>query len=87
MNPDRWQRLKEIFEAALEKKPAERAAFLDDSCGADPSLRKEVEALLASYDRDSFLEKPAREAVPELFEDETAETLIGSQLGPYTRTQ
>ncbi len=32
----------------------------------------------------SFLDKPAREAVPELFENETAETLIGSQLGPYT---
>ena len=42
-----------------------------------------MEALLASYSRGSFLEKPAHEAVPELFEGRTAEALIGSQLGPY----
>ena len=40
MNPERWQLLKELFEAAQEKSPAERAAFLDDSCRGDPSLRK-----------------------------------------------
>ena len=83
MNPERWQLLKELFEAAYEKSPAERAAFLDNSCSGDPSLKKEVEALLASYTRGSFLEKPAHEAVPELFDNEAAETLTGSQLGPY----
>ena len=46
MNSDRWQQLKEIFWAALEKDPGERAAFLDHSC-SDPSLRREVESLLA----------------------------------------
>lgn len=84
MNPDRWKRFRAIFEEALDKEPGERTAFLDDSCRADPSLRKEVEALLATYTRGSFLEKPAREAVPELFEGETAEARINSQLGPYT---
>ncbi len=54
MNPDRWQQLREIFWAALEKEPADRAAFLDHSCGSDPSLRKEVQALLADYDREQF---------------------------------
>jgi eukaryotic-like serine/threonine-protein kinase len=83
MNPERWQLLKELFEAAYEKSPAERAAFLDNSCRGDPSLKKEVEALLAGYSGDSFLEKPAHEAVPELFDAQAAETLIGSQLGPY----
>ena len=83
MNPERWQLLKELFEAAYEKSPAERAAFLDNSCSGDPSLKKEVEALLASHSRGSFLEKPAHEVVPELFENEAAETLTGSQLGPY----
>ena len=83
MNPERWQLLKELFEEAYEKSPAERAAFLDNSCHDDPSLKKEVEDLLAGYARGSFLEKPARETVPELFDSEAAETLTGSQLGPY----
>jgi eukaryotic-like serine/threonine-protein kinase len=83
MNPERWQLLKEIFEAACDEKPSERTAFLDDACRPDPSLRKEVEALLSSPARDSFLEKPAYEAVPELFESETDDTMIGRQLGPY----
>jgi eukaryotic-like serine/threonine-protein kinase len=84
MDPERWMQLKGIFCAALEKDPADRAAFLDHSCGGDMSLRKEIEALLAGYDRDSFLEKPVREAAPDLFENETAETLMGRQMGPYT---
>jgi eukaryotic-like serine/threonine-protein kinase len=83
MNPERWQRLKDLFEAAYEKSPAERADFLDNSCSGDPSLKKEVEDLLAGYSLGSFLEKPAHEAVPELFDAEAGETLTGTQLGPY----
>jgi serine/threonine protein kinase/WD40 repeat protein len=41
-----------IFEAAIEKAtPAERAAFLDQACGTDPDLRRDVEALLAAHER------------------------------------
>jgi eukaryotic-like serine/threonine-protein kinase len=84
VNHERWRQIKEIFWAALEKETAERAAFLDISCGGDPSMRQEVEALLAGYDRDGFLEKPAWEAVPELFENEATESGIAGRLGPYT---
>ncbi|HTY60933.1 MAG TPA: serine/threonine-protein kinase [Acidobacteriota bacterium] len=84
MNPDRWRQLKSIFMAALDKEPVERAAFLDAACGADSDLKREVEELLSGGDRDSFLDKSAREAFPGLFEDGTAETMIGSRLGPYT---
>jgi WD40 repeat protein/serine/threonine protein kinase len=41
-----------IFEAAIEKgSPEERAAYLDQVCGSNKGLRKEVEALLAAHDR------------------------------------
>jgi hypothetical protein len=86
MNPERWQRLRELFEAAVEKGASERTAFLDKACRDDQSLRREVEALLDSRGGSSFLEKPAYEVVPELFESETDDALIGSQLGPYTVT-
>jgi serine/threonine protein kinase len=37
-----------VLEKALELAPEERSAFLDDACSSDPSLRREVQALLAS---------------------------------------
>jgi adenylate cyclase len=47
LTPERWQKIKEIFGSALERKPSERSAFLNDACGHDESLRAEVESLLA----------------------------------------
>ena len=41
--------LDSLFEAAVEmKSAAERAAFLDQSCGDDLELRKQLELLLTS---------------------------------------
>ncbi len=83
MNPERWQQLKELYERAVEKDASERTAFLDEACRENRSLRKEVEALLSTCGDDDFLEKPAFEAVPELFESDIEDNLIGTQLGPY----
>ena len=47
MDPEPWQRIKELFEAALGRPEEERSAFLRDACGSDESLRREVEVLLA----------------------------------------
>jgi len=51
------------FLEALEIDSREaRAAYLERECGADPSLRQEVERLLKSNDETgSFLERPALE--------------------------
>ena len=58
MTPERWHRVKEVFESALERAPDERLAFLDQSCDGDESLRSEVESLLASFDEgESFMER------------------------------
>jgi hypothetical protein len=43
--------LEEIFVAAVEKAPADRAAYLDAACGSDAELRAQVEALLRSHER------------------------------------
>jgi eukaryotic-like serine/threonine-protein kinase len=48
----RFQRVKEIFLAALEKwDPAERAAFLEEAYGGDEALRLQVEALLQMHEQ------------------------------------
>src|SRR5688572_20133936 len=46
MKPDRWRKVDELFEAALERDRGERAAFLDQACGGDADLRREVEKML-----------------------------------------
>ena len=47
MKPDRWRKIDELFDAALERPPKDRAAFLDQACGSDRELRREVEKMLA----------------------------------------
>src|SRR5262249_7664609 len=53
----------ELFLAAVEKDDLpERAAYLDQACGADASLRRRVEALLRSHERAAnFMEVPIGE--------------------------
>jgi serine/threonine protein kinase/Tol biopolymer transport system component len=61
MTPKRWERVQEIFGAALALGPDARAAFLQREFIDDAELRREVESLLASHDSAStgFLEQPA----------------------------
>ena len=59
-DPKNWQRVKEVFEGALERDGVERDAFLDRECSGQPDLRSEVESLLRSYEvAGSFMESPA----------------------------
>ena len=59
MTPERWARIKELFNSALEFDPKQRDALLQQACGQDESLRAEIESLLSSYERgDSALEHP-----------------------------
>jgi len=86
LNPERWQKLKRLFETALEKEESARSAFLDQECRSDPGLLQEVHALLDGYGGGSYLEKPAYAAVPELFQSEADDTMVGKRLGAYEIT-
>jgi eukaryotic-like serine/threonine-protein kinase len=57
MNADEYQRLKGIFQSAIEVTGEERERLLDESCNGDTSMRREVERLLRSHYSD-FLETP-----------------------------
>jgi serine/threonine protein kinase len=60
MPEDSWLRVKELFEAALARAPALRAAFLAEACGEDLALRHELESLLLSHEEaEGFLEGTA----------------------------
>lgn len=63
MTPERWLQIKEIFNSAVELAPPERPAFLLRVCDNDEKLRQEIEALIASHERDgSFIDSPAYQA-------------------------
>jgi eukaryotic-like serine/threonine-protein kinase len=49
MTSDRWEHIFALFDAALARPEAERAAFLSDQCGEDARLRQEVASLLAAH--------------------------------------
>lgn len=87
MKVERWKQIDSILQAAMELDLAERAAFLDQACASDPSLRSEVEALIDSYDKaGSFIEAPVFEGAADLVASAQAGSLIGKQLGPYKIT-
>ena len=60
MNPEQYERVGELFHAALELPRERRSAFLRGACGADESLRREVESLLVAHEQaGSFVAAPA----------------------------
>lgn len=57
MADERWNRLWDIFHAALDRQPDDRNAFLQSACGADGELRREIEELISSHSqRGDYLE-------------------------------
>jgi Tol biopolymer transport system component len=84
MTPDRWQKVKEIFQSALDRPSRERSAFLIDACREDEALHREVESLLAAHEKEgSFIDSPAHEAAAESILDEKTELRPGQLVGAY----
>lgn len=69
---DSWEKLKDIFQEALERPPHLREQFLSEACGGDDEMRDEIRQLLASFDQDDeFMESPAI--------GEVAEAIVGKR--------
>src|ERR1051325_8361552 len=84
MNPEKWQKAKEIFNAVLECEESRRAGFLRDACRQDEELRREVEAMLASFAKaEDFLEGFSVPAPFKLADQSGGEILVGRRVGQY----
>jgi eukaryotic-like serine/threonine-protein kinase len=59
MDRDRWLRIEELFQAALDRPAGERAAYLSQACASNPDLRAEVESLLGQSSGATVLDRPA----------------------------
>jgi eukaryotic-like serine/threonine-protein kinase len=84
MKLERWQQVDQVFQSALERAPAERAAFINEACGGDDALRREVEALLAADgEAESFIEAPAYTVAAPLIVGSDPPSLQGKSIGHY----
>src|SRR6476620_881970 len=60
MNPERWQKVVDLYHDAGALSAEARAAFLAQACGSDQELRREVQSLLdQDVSRDGLLERIA----------------------------
>ncbi len=76
------KRVEELFEAALDRPPGERAAWLREACWDDPALHDRVQRLLAAHERaEGVLEHPLDGAAALLGLRSRRETL--ARVGPY----
>jgi len=74
---ERWKRVKEVFDHALDLPRGELTRYLDEACGTDAALRSEVVSLIAALgEAGAFLE----DAVVNLAAPRTS---AGRQIGPY----
>jgi hypothetical protein len=81
MSPELFRQIEELYHAAREGTPEQRAALLAQT---DPELRLEVERLLAEARGGEFLERVAIRNAPELLDDLTVTGFAaGACLGPY----
>lgn len=64
MDIERFRRVRQLFEAVLERDPDERSAFLEQACQGDKTVLFEVRQLLAAhYQSRATMDLPTR---PEL---------------------
>jgi serine/threonine protein kinase/TolB-like protein/Flp pilus assembly protein TadD len=86
MSSERWQKLEEIFQTAIDMASGERAQYIEAACAGDEELRREVEALLAEHDEaGDFLDEPVYErsgvhALAALIDEDP---VIGQRIGSY----
>ncbi|MFN7934696.1 MAG: serine/threonine-protein kinase [Bryobacteraceae bacterium] len=87
MHPERFRQLELVFHEAVALPAAERAGFLDRACAGDPSLRKEVEALLASDENADTHIGGVVQGVAASLDAGLPVADIGTQIGPYVLTR
>jgi serine/threonine-protein kinase len=82
MQPDRWEQLAELFERITAVPPAGRSGVLDENCGEDTELRRELLSLLAAHAANSGpLDSAPNLQIHSI--DETAAADEVTEVGPY----
>ena len=86
MTPDRWARIDQLLDEVMDRPAAERSTFLDEACGEDIDLRREIQSLLDAHQKAEakFLKLPALDLAAQHLAGEKDRSLIGQMLGAYS---
>lgn len=80
---DRWDRVRDLFERAIEREPGEVQGWLARETAGDRDLQREVQSLLDHHTRvGSFLAEPAGTHLGDLLSEPSL--VPGQVVGPYT---
>jgi eukaryotic-like serine/threonine-protein kinase len=80
----RWKQIESVYQSALGRDEGQRAAFLNQVCGGDEELRREVESLLAhDPSAQGFMAKSALQVAAKRLATDQAPSLVGQQFGAY----
>ena len=84
MRSEQYQKVGQLYHAALDLPRETRSVFLDGACEGDQELRQEVQSLLVAHDEaGDFIETPALDVAAQwIAREEEAETLSG-RIGAY----
>jgi len=86
VTPDDFQRVRRLFEAALDRPPAERRAFLDGACNGQPALRTAVERMLAAdAQTHAFIDSDRGAGAPKVTTAPMECPSCGAALGAFTK--
>ncbi len=92
MERERFHKVDELLDGALDRPPEERARWLAERCGGDVELRREVERLLALAESEDDRLRPEGAFAGPIFEEVAQElerpavmraVQVGDRLGPY----
>lgn len=87
MNPEQWERIKQIFQHVVDLPVSERDAFLRRECHDDEALASTIRNMIqADSEASAFLEKPA--TIGSILSHDTPAGIdrTGTQIGGYTVT-
>jgi serine/threonine protein kinase/TolB-like protein/Tfp pilus assembly protein PilF len=103
MDAERWKKIEEIFQSALDLETSERAEFIRAESGGDDELRAEIEKLVARYEvEEDFLESPVwtdsavlgntlknrvAESLEEILPSPAEKSFSGRKIGVYLLTE
>ena len=91
MQPERWNRLEQLYHAAMEQEEDQRPAFLARFCANDDALRREVESLIV-YARQTgrIIDQSAPEVIAAAIagdlcanDDNKTDKMIGARIAQY----
>ena len=83
LSPEFRQQIDAVYHLALQIDPTKWPSFLDEACGANSSLRQEVESLLSVHDLETAHSQSSPSEVATEILGQKPATLIGQSIAHY----